>query len=143
MNKLVIVGNLARDPEYQILQSGTAMAKFTVASNRRGKGMDGKPEADFIPCVAWNKTAEFVSKHFHKGSGIVIDGSLRVRPYEKDGQKRIAYECVCENVDFCGPKRRDDDSGGHSGGWSSGQSGRYMQQTDLDDEMPDNSPLPF
>lgn len=100
MNQVALVGRLARDPELRQTQSGTAVCSFTVACDRR-PDKDGKREADFIACTAWQKSAEFVAKYFKKGQRIGLTGRLQVRSYQaQDNSTRYVCEVVAENVEF-------------------------------------------
>ena len=108
MNKVILVGNLTRDPEYQTTPSGVALARFAIAVQRRFANSDGNREVDFINCVAWRGQADFVNKYFKKGSRIGLTGSLQVRSYEaNDGSKRTATDVVVDEVEFVGPKQED------------------------------------
>ena len=117
LNHITIMGRLTRDPELRRTGSGIAVASFTVAVDRDFGGRDGgEKETDFIDCVAWRQTGEFVSKYFTKGSLIVVSGRLQIRSWtDKDGNKRRTAEVVAENVYFGGSKR-DSDSGNSSYG---------------------------
>lgn len=100
MNIIAISGRLAADPDIRYTNTQMAVAKFTVAVDRFSKG---EKKADFLPCVAFGKSAEFVEKYFHKGSGIEVSGSLQTDTYEnKDGAKVKTYEIVANNVGFNG-----------------------------------------
>lgn len=102
LNHIEIMGRLTRDPELRRTQSGTAVASFAVACERDFKSADGAKETDFIDCVAWRQTAEFVSRYLSKGRMAVVAGRLQLRKYEdKSGNKRTAAEVVAENVYFC------------------------------------------
>lgn len=106
LNKISIMGRLTADPELRTTQSAKSVASFTVAVDRDFKGPNGEKETDFINCVAWQGTAEFISKYFQKGSMAVISGRLQTRKYEtQDGQKRTATEVIAENVYFGGAKK--------------------------------------
>ena len=101
LNKVMVMGRLTADAELRSTQSGTAVASFTLAVDRDFKNQNNEREADFINCVAWKGTAEFVSRHFSKGSMAVIVGRLQTRRYEtQDGQKRFVTEVIAENVYF-------------------------------------------
>jgi len=101
MNSVALVGRLTRDPELRQTQSGISVASFTVAVDRRYTNNDGQREADFIACVAWRQTAEFIAKYFTKGQRIGLTGSLQTRQYTaQDGSKRTVCEVVAENVEF-------------------------------------------
>lgn len=77
MNKIMLIGRLTKDPELRYTQSGTAVASFTLAVDRRFSNQSGEREADFINCVAWQKSAEFVANYFHKGKQMALEGRLR------------------------------------------------------------------
>lgn len=111
MNKVVLVGNLTRDPELRTTSSGISTVSFTIAVQRRFKNADGSYDADFISCVAWRSTAEFISHYFQKGSRIGVVGNLRSRSYDdKNGQRRYVTEVYVDEAEFVNSK-----SGGNSG----------------------------
>ena len=106
LNKIILQGRLTADPDLRQTTSGVFICSFTVAADRDFKGKDGEKQTDFIHVVAWRNTAEFVSKWFHKGSLILVDGSLQSRKYEdKSGQKRTTFDVVANAVYFGGDKR--------------------------------------
>ena len=107
LNHIVIMGRLTRDPELRRTGTGIAVASFSVAVDRDFGGRDGgERETDFIDCVAWRQTGEFVSKYFTKGSMIVVSGRLQIRGWtDKDGNKRRSAEVVADNVYFGESKR--------------------------------------
>ena len=117
LNHIVLMGRLTRDPELRRTGSGIAVASFSVAVDRDfGKNENGEKETDFIDCVAWRQTGEFVSKYFTKGRMIVVSGRLQVRSWtDKDGNKRRTAEVVADNVYF-GDSKRDSDNGGNAYG---------------------------
>lgn len=82
MNKIILVGRLTRDPELRSTSTGLSTANFTVAVNRNFKNKDGQYDADFIPCVAFRNTADFISKYFKKGNLICLDGRIQTRNYD-------------------------------------------------------------
>lgn len=103
-NKAILMGRLTRDPESTSTPSGVLVTKFTVAVNRRFK-KEGQPEADFINCVSFSHTAEFVQKNFVKGQAILLCGSIQTRTWDdNEGNKRWATEVIAEEVNFCGSK---------------------------------------
>ena len=107
LNKAVLMGRLVRDPELRQTQSGMAVASFTIAVDR-APGKDGQRVTDFIDIVAWNKTAEMVTKWFTKGRMIAVSGRIQVRNWEdKQGQKRKAVEVVADEVSFCGDSKQE------------------------------------
>ena len=117
LNHITIMGRLTRDPELRRTGSGVAVASFTVAVDRDFGGRDGgEKETDFIDCVAWRQTGEFVSKYFTKGSMIVVSGRLQIRSWtDKDGNKRRTAEVVADNVYF-GESRRSNEGNSSYGG---------------------------
>lgn len=94
MNLSIISGRMVKDPEVRYTNSGKAVCSFTVAVN------DGKDKAQFVPCVAWEKTAETIGKWFDKGSPITLTGHLSCRVWEKDGTKRYAWEVFVDRFEF-------------------------------------------
>ena len=119
LNHIVVMGRLTRDPELRHTQAGTAVASFTVAVDRDYKSKEtGERETDFIDCIAWRSTGEFVSKYFAKGRMAVVEGRLQIRDWtDREGGKRRSAEVVADNVYFGDSKR---DSGGEYGGSSYG-----------------------
>jgi single-strand DNA-binding protein len=109
LNQMILMGRLTRDPELRRTGSGLAVASFCVACERDYPNKDtGEKEVDFIDCVAWRQTGEFVSKYFTKGSMIVVSGRLQIRTWtDKDGNKRKTAEIVADNVYFGESKKRD------------------------------------
>lgn len=111
LNCAIIMGRLTADPELRTTQSGLSVTSFTVAVDRPYKNGDEK-KTDFINCVAWRGTAEFVSKWFKKGEMIAVQGAIQTRNYEdKNGNKRIAVEIVADNASFCGSKNNNTEGG--------------------------------
>jgi len=103
MNKVILKGNLTKDVELITTNNGNNVAKFTVAVQRRFANADGERETDFINCVAWRSTAEFISNYFTKGKQILVCGAIQTRSYEaEDGTKRYVTEVLVDEVDFCG-----------------------------------------
>ena len=107
LNKVVIMGRLARDPELRRTQTGVAVTSFRIACDRDFKSPNGEKEADWIDIVAWRNTAEFVSKYFQKGRMAIVEGRLQTRDWtDKDGNRRVAVEVVADNIYF-GDSKRD------------------------------------
>ena len=117
LSHITIMGRLTREPELRRTGSGIAVASFTLAVDRDYSPKDGgERETDFIDCVAWRQTGEFVSKYFTKGSMAVVSGRLQIRGWtDKDGNKRRSAEVVADNVYF-GESKRSSDSGNAYGG---------------------------
>ena len=106
LNSVTLMGRLTRDPELKHTQSGTAVVSFTLAVDRDFKSADGTKETDFIDCVAWRNTAEFVSKYFSKGKMAVVSGRLQIREWtDKEGGKRRSAEVVVDNIYFGDSKK--------------------------------------
>ena len=103
LNHIVLMGRLTRDPELRRTQSGVPVVSFSLAVDH-----DYGDEVDFVSVIAWQKTAEFIQKHFHKGSPIIIKGRLQSRKWEdRDGKKHTSWEVVAENAYFSGDKKSD------------------------------------
>lgn len=108
MNSVQIIGRLTADPELRRTQSGIASCRFTVAVNRKYKNKDtDQYDADFISCVAWKQTAEFVSRYFSKGKMIALQGTLRTGSFQDRNHQDVTHyttDVFVENVEFCGDK---------------------------------------
>ncbi len=105
LNCAVIMGRLVADPELRTTPNGISVTSFCVAVDRSFVKAGEERKADFINVVAWRQTADFVTRYFHKGSMIAVQGSIQTRSYEdKNGNKRTAVEIVADNVSFCGSK---------------------------------------
>ena len=116
LNKIFIMGRLTRDPELKRTQNGKAVTSFSLAVDRDFKGQNGEKETDFIDVVAWNGTAEYVSKYFTKGRMAVVVGRLQIRDWtDKDGGKRRSAEVIAENVYFGDSRREGDAPSGNYG----------------------------
>ena len=109
LNSAIIMGRLTADPELRTTNSGLAVTSFTVAVDRSYAKQGEEKKTDFINVVAWRQTAAFVTRYFHKGSMIAVQGSIQTRGYEdKNGNKRTAVEIVANSVSFCGEKKKDE-----------------------------------
>lgn len=101
LNKIILMGRLTRDPELKKTPAGTDVVSFSIACERDRAAAGAEKETDFIDCVAWRKTAEFVSDWFRKGMMAVVSGRLQIRAWtDKDGNKRRAAEVVCDEIYF-------------------------------------------
>lgn len=140
LNHITIMGRMTRDPELRRTGSGVAVASFTIAVDRDFTGKNGgEKETDFIDCVAWRQTGEFVSKYFAKGSMAVVSGRLQIRAWnDKDGNKRRAAEVVAENVYFGDSKRSADNSAAvpNYGGYAQPQAPDFATLEDDDAQLP-------
>ena len=148
LNHIVIMGRLTRDPELRRTGSGVAVTSFTLAVDRDfGSRESGERETDFIDCVAWRNTGEFVSKYFTKGSMAVVSGRLQIRGWtDKEGNKRRTAEVVADNVYF-GESKRSSEGGSYNAAPAAPSFGGYSAPSNpasdfamLDD---DDAQLPF
>lgn len=111
MNRVTIMGRLTANPELKTTQSGISVTSFTVAVNRKFKDASGNFTADFIDCVAWRQTAEFITRFFSKGNMIALEGTLQTRMWEdKNGSKRKTTEVVVDGAYFTGSKNEGNNS---------------------------------
>lgn len=118
-NKIILIGNLTRDPEVRVTPKGTAICQFSIAVNRQFKGEDGSTRDDttFVDIEAWGKTGENIGKYFTKGKPIFVDGRLKLDSWEDKttGQKRTKLKVVCEQFQFIGGKDGGAATGGEAG----------------------------
>ncbi len=115
-NHVSFMGRFTKAPELRATQSGTSVCSFSLACDRDYKGTNGEKETDFFDCVAWRKTAEFVSKYFNKGQLAVVEGRLQNRDWkDKEGNKRRSTEIVVDNVYFADSKSKDSEPPEYSG----------------------------
>src|SRR5574344_966478 len=109
LNHIIIMGRLTKDPEIRYTQSQTPVASFTLACDRDYQQGGSERQTDFVSCIAWRQTAEFVSKYFTKGSMAVVSGRLQMRDWtDREGNKRRSAEIVADNIYFGESKRRED-----------------------------------
>ncbi len=141
MNNVVLIGNLARDPELKYTGSGKAVARITVAVNR-GWGKD--KEADFIDVTVWEKQAEACGQYLTKGSKVGVQGRLQVRSYDKDGERKWITDVVAREVEFLGGSGKASTSS-QSAKTQEASSGGFDGGLDLSDfeAMEDDEELPF
>jgi len=117
VNKVILVGNVGRDPEYRQTSSGTGITKFSLAtSDRRFKDQDGNPRTEWHNIVAWGRQAEFCRDYIKKGTQLFIEGTIRYDNYEKDGVKKYFTEIHVREIEFVGTRQSSGDSGGYGGG---------------------------
>lgn len=142
LNHIDLMGRLTRDPELRYTQSNTPVASFTIAVDRDYSGQGQEKQTDFIPCVAWRGTGEFVSKYFRKGSMIVVSGRLQLRDWQdRDGNKRRSAEVVADSVYF-GESKREGQSLQTSSAPAPAPKQPAQQQT-FQDLPDDDGKLPF
>ncbi len=144
INMVALMGRLTYEPELKTTPSGVSVLRFQIACDRSYQSQGQERQADFIDCVAWRQRAEFISRYFHKGSMIAIEGSIQTQNYtDKNGNNRKSVEVVANNVSFCGSKA---DSG------SSAPAQEYNQpapsyssadNSDFEEIVDDEDDLPF
>lgn len=108
LNDVTLMGRLTADPELRTTNSGQSVCRFCLAVERSIRSADGERRTDFINCLAWAKTAEFLRQYFHKGQIVVAQGELQQVKWEKDGEIRQSYEVKVERVHFGGDKKNTD-----------------------------------
>lgn len=112
MNKVILMGRLTKDVEMRQTPNGIAVARFAIAVNRRFKNANGEYDVDFINCIAWRKTGEFISRYFQKDSMIAVVGSIQTRSWDgNDGKKQYATEVIVDEVYFTGSKAESSTGG--------------------------------
>ena len=105
MNKVILMGHLTKDIEMRQTPNGVSLARFSIAVTRRFKNSNGEYDADFINCIAWRKTGEFIARYFQKGSMIAVVGSIQSRSWDgNDGKKQYATEVIVDEAYFTGSK---------------------------------------
>lgn len=138
MNKVILVGRLARDPELRTTGTGKSVATFSIAVDRRFK-QEGQPTADFFNIVAWGRQAEVICQYLGKGRQIALSGRLQSRSYDaQDGSKRYVTEVVLEEFDFVGSRS---DAGGYNDNYSAGYGGMGMPNSQAPAQPANNMPL--
>lgn len=146
LNQVVLMGRLVADPELRTTTTGRSVCSFRIAVNRNQKpGADGQVPTDFISCVAWEYTGQFVSRYFQKGSMIAVVGSLQSRSYEdKTGSKRNVVEVNVREANFCGSKAESGTSGYSQTNAATVQAPAYQTANSADfEEITDDEDLPF
>ena len=115
MNKVILIGRLARDPEMRTTISGSNVTRFTLAVTRTYQDQNGERGADFINCVAWRKQAENIAKYCTKGTQVAVEGRIQTGSYDaQDGSKRYTTDIICDNVTFLGSRNSDANSAGNN-----------------------------
>jgi len=148
-NKVVVLGNLTRDPELRSTPNGQNVASFSLAVNRSWKNASGETQeaVDYFDCVAWGKAGELISQYMQKGRAILVSGRLASRSWEQDGNKRSKVEIVVEDFNFIGDGSRGGDGGSKPAPAASKSSSKKAEDEvvieDIDDEPVDLSDIPF
>lgn len=147
INMVALMGRLTYEPELRTTPSGVSVLRFQVACDRNYQKDSQNRQADFIDCVAWRQTAEFISRYFHKGSMIAVEGTIQTSNYtDKDGNKRKQIEVLANNVSFCGSKAENGTQGTQGA-----QNEQYTQggmdinpdTSDFEEIVDDDDDLPF
>jgi single-strand DNA-binding protein len=142
INMVALMGRLTYEPELKTTPSGVSVLRFQIACDRSYQSQGQERQADFIDCVAWRQRAEFISRYFHKGSMIAIEGSIQTQNYtDKNGNNRKSVEVVANNVSFCGSKA---DSGAApmqeynqpAPSYASADNSDFEEIVDDDDDLP-------
>jgi single-strand DNA-binding protein len=143
-NRVILVGNLTRDPELRYIPSGTAVSEIGLAVNDRvKKGDQWVDETTFVDVTMWGRTAEVANEYLSKGAPVLIEGRLKLDSWEKDGQKRSKLRVVCEKMQMLGGREGGGGGGGNRGGGAARSSGRPQPQQahdDFDDGGYDSAP---
>ena len=143
INTVALMGRLTYEPELRSTPNGTAVIRFQIAVDRNYQASGKEREADFIDCVAWRGTAEFISRYFHKGSMIAVEGSIQTQNFtDKDGKQHKSVEVVANNVSFCGS--RNEGAGAlrapsfeqPAPSYASAQGSVFEEIVDDDDDLP-------
>lgn len=147
-SRVILVGNLGRDPEMRYLPSGDPVVNFSIAVNRRRRGQDGnfQDETDWYRINCFRRNAEIADQYLRKGSQVLVDGQLQIRQYTgNDGVERTSVEVNCDNFTMLGS--RDNPGGGGGGDWNQGGAPRENQQEQRgpsrDDNFDDFDDVPF
>jgi single-strand DNA-binding protein len=141
INMVALMGRLTYEPELRKTPSDVSVLRFQVACDRSYQRAGAERQADFIDCVAWRQTAEFISRYFHKGSMIAVEGTIQTSNYtDKNGNNRKQIEVLANNVSFCGSKN---ESGGNmdiepesAAKYSSTDNSDFEEIVDDDDDLP-------
>ena len=137
LNHITAAGRLTKDPELRRTQNGVAVASFTIACDRDIKDASGNKQPDFIDCVAWRNTAEFVDKYFTRGRMVIVSGRLQTREWtDKNGNKRRNAEILAESVYFGDSKRSGENT-------EKNETKEAAQTVDFDQVEIDDDELPF
>lgn len=142
MNKIILIGNLTRDPESNTTQSGVNFTRFNIAVNRPFTNASGERVADYFDIICWRQLADRCAKYLYKGSKVGINGSVQRRQYEdRDGIKRTSFDVVADEVEFLTPKTNTTREGGMPVGYMPEEPQPHSAISDM--QPVDNDDLPF
>ena len=140
MNKIILIGNLTRDPESNTTQGSVNFTRFTIAVNRRFTNANGERVADYFDVICWRELADRCAKYLFKGSKVGVGGSVQRRQYEdRDGIKRTSFDVVADEVEFLTPKQNMPGREPSGGGYMPEE----PQNTISEMQPVDNDDLPF
>ena len=140
MNKVFLIGNLTRDPEFRETPSGVPMCRFTIAVNRNYKNADGERQTDFFNCTAWRVTAETISRYTKKGNKVAVTGSVEIREYEDNqGARRTSVDVIVQDCELLTPR---DNSNGFDNVADEPRSSAPKKRATLQ-TMDDDTDIPF
>ncbi len=147
MNKVILIGNLTRDPELTTTSSGVQMCRFGIAVNRNYSNADGVRETDFFNVTAWRALAERCGKYLHKGNKVGIVGNIQIRSYESNGEKRTSVDVIVEDIEFLTPRGENGGSAPFEPAETPAQASAAPQNEDskkvVELEPVEDSDLPF
>lgn len=137
INTVALMGRLTHEPEIKVTPSGVSVIRFQLAVDRKYQADPSNRQADFIDCIAWRQTAEFINRYFHKGSMIAVEGSIQTSNYtDKNGAKRKQTEVVADNVSFCGSKGDNGAAGQQNAPNLDVNEAEFEEIVDDDDDLP-------
>lgn len=144
INMVALMGRLTYEPELRKTPSDVSVIRFQIAVDRSYQRAGAERQADFIDCVAWRQTAEFISRYFHKGSMIAVEGTIQTSSYtDKNGNNRKQTEVLANNVSFCGSKSESGASGAAGGFNEPAPSYASADNSDFEEIVDDDDDLPF
>jgi len=139
MNKVILIGNLTRDPELSTTNSGLSVCRISIAVSRRYASADGSRETDFFNVTAWRAITENCAKYLKKGSKVAVVGSIQNRSYEaQDGTKRFTTDIMADEIEFISTKNDDQPAGGNTVAPNFEQNNQVSELQPIDDDS-----LPF
>lgn len=140
INTVALTGRLTYEPELKATQSGVSVIRFQMAVDRKYQAQGQERQADFIDCIAWRQTAEFISRYFHKGDMIGVEGSIQTSNFtDKDGNKKKSVDVVANNVSFCGSKQQSNSNSNLNVApptYASADNSDFEEIVDEDDDLP-------
>ena len=144
INMVALMGRLTYEPELRKTPSDVSVLRFQVACDRSYQRAGAERQADFIDCVAWRQTAEFISRYFHKGSMIAVEGTIQTSNYtDKNGNNRKQIEVLANNVSFCGSKSESGNAALTGGYNEPAPSYANADNSDFEEIVDDDDDLPF